>query len=61
MCYTIQGYFFDKKRLEKGQIFYKEYFEYLLDKLREIRASERKFYQKIIDIYATTVDYSEYA
>lgn len=56
--YTIQGYVLDKKRLENGQIFDEEYFEHLLDEIREIRASERKFYQKITDIYATSVDYS---
>ena len=48
----------DKKRLENGQIFDEEYFEHLLDEIREIRASERKFYQKITDIYTTAVDYS---
>ncbi|PXX49689.1 hypothetical protein DFR60_11374 [Hungatella effluvii] len=57
--YTVQGYVLDKKRLENGQIFDEEYFEYLLDEIREIRASERKFYQKITDIYATAVDYSK--
>ena len=56
--FTIQGYVLDKKRLENGQIFDEEYFEHLLDEIREIRASERKFYQKITDIYATAVDYS---
>ncbi|MFR3755420.1 MAG: RhuM family protein [Enterocloster sp.] len=49
----------DKKRLENGQIFDEEYFEHLLDEIRGIRASERKFYQKITDIYATAVDYSK--
>ena len=48
----------DKSRLENGQIFDEEYFEHLLDEIREIRASERRFYQKITDIYATAVDYS---
>ena len=57
--YTIQGYVLDKKRLENGQIFDEEYFEHLLDEIREIRASERKFYQKITDIYVTAVDYSK--
>ncbi|MGI6500544.1 MAG: virulence RhuM family protein [Anaerostipes sp.] len=56
--FTIQGYVLDKKRLENGQIFDEEYFEHLLDEIREIRASERKFYQKITDIYMTAVDYS---
>ena len=59
--YTVQGYVLDKKRLENGQIFDEEYFEHLLDEIREIRASERKFYQKITDIYATAVDYSKEA
>lgn len=59
--FTIQGYVLDKKRLENGQIFDEEYFEHLLDEIREIRASERKFYQKITDIYATAVDYSPMA
>lgn len=49
----------DKKRLENGQIFDEEYFEHLLDEIREICASERKFYQKITDIYATAVYYSK--
>lgn len=56
--FTIQGYVLDKKRLENGQIFDEAYFDHLLDEIREIRASERKFYQKITDIYATSVDYS---
>ncbi len=55
--FTVQGYVLDKKRLENGQIFDEEYFEHLLDEIREIRVSERKFYQKITDIYATAVDY----
>ena len=55
---AIQGYVLDKTRLENGQIFDEEYFEHLLDEIREIRASERKFYQKITDIYSTAVDYS---
>ncbi|WP_331464491.1 RhuM family protein [[Clostridium] hylemonae] len=57
--YTIQGYVLDKKRLENGQIFDEEYFEHLLDEIREIRASERQFYQKITNIYETSVDYSK--
>lgn len=56
--FAVQGYVLDKKRLENGQIFDEEYFEHLLDEIREIRASERKFYQKITDIYSTAVDYS---
>ena len=56
--FAVQGYVLDKNRLENGQIFDEEYFEHLLDEIREIRASERKFYQKITDIYSTAVDYS---
>lgn len=56
--FAIQGYVLDKQRLENGQIFDETYFDHLLDEIREIRASERKFYQKITDIYATAVDYS---
>lgn len=56
--FTIRGYVLDKSRLENGQVFDEEYFEHLLDEIREIRASERKFYQKITDIYSTAVDYS---
>lgn len=56
--FAIRGYVLDKSRLENGQIFDEEYFEHLLDEIREIRASERKFYQKITDIYSTAVDYS---
>lgn len=56
--FAVQGYVLDKKRLENGQIFDEEYFDHLLDEIREIRASERKFYQKITDIYSTAVDYS---
>ena len=56
--FAIQGYVLDKSRLENGQIFDEEYFEHLLDEIREIRASERIFYQKITDIYSTAVDYS---
>lgn len=57
--FAIQGYVLDKSRLENGQIFDEEYFEHLLEEIREIRMSERKFYQKITDIYATSVDYSK--
>lgn len=56
--FTIKGYLLDKTRLENGQIFDENYFDHLLDEIREIRASERKFYQKITDIYATASDYS---
>ena len=56
--YTIQGWVMDKERLKKGHLFTDEYFERQLQYIREIRLSERKFYQKITDIYATAVDYS---
>jgi hypothetical protein len=56
--YAIRGYVLDKDRLKNGAFFSKEYFENLLAEIREIRASERKFYQKITDIYATAMDYS---
>ncbi|MDZ4165487.1 MAG: virulence RhuM family protein [Smithellaceae bacterium] len=55
--YAIRGYVLDKERLKNGAFFSKEYFENLLAEIREIRASERKFYQKITDIYATAMDY----
>ena len=57
--YAIRGYVLDKERLKSGAFFSKEYFENLLAEIREIRASERKFYQKITDIYATAMDYSK--
>ena len=56
--FTRQGYVLDKDRLINGQIFDEDYFEHLLSEIQEIRASERRFYQKITDIYATAVDYS---
>ena len=56
--FTKQGYVLDKNRLMNGQIFDEDYFEHLLAEIQEIRASERRFYQKITDIYATAVDYS---
>lgn len=59
--FAVQGYVLDRRRLENGQVFDEEYFEHLLDEIREIRASERKFYQKITDIYSTAVDYSSTA
>ena len=56
--YTIQGWTMDVERLKHGgSILTNEYFERQLEKIREIRLSERKFYQKITDIYATSVDY----
>ena len=56
--FTKQGYVLDKNRLVNGQIFDDDYFEHLISEIQEIRASERRFYQKITDIYATSVDYS---
>jgi len=55
--YTIQGWTMDSKRLKRGGILTDEFFERQLEKIREIRLSERKFYQKITDIYATALDY----
>lgn len=55
--YTIEGYALDKKRMENGAFLNKDYFEKLLEEIREIRLSERRFYQKITDIYATSLDY----
>jgi len=56
--YAIRGYVLDKERLKNGAFFNQAYFDNLLAEIREIRASERKFYQKITDIYATAMDYS---
>lgn len=56
--FAKQGYVLDKSRLINGQIFDEDYFEHLISEIQEIRASERRFYQKITDIYATAVDYS---
>ena len=56
--YLIKGFILDDDRLKQGKnLFGKDYFDELLDKIREIRASERRFYEKITDIYATSVDY----
>src|SRR5574344_2031280 len=57
--YTIQGWTMDKERLKKGHMFTDEYFERQLQQIREIRLSERKFYQKITDLYATAFDYDK--
>lgn len=57
--YAIKGYVLDRKRLENGTFLGKDYFERLLEEIREIRLSERRFYQKIADIYATSVDYNK--
>ena len=55
--FTIQGYVLDKERMKNGSFIDKDYFEKLLEEIREIRLSERRFYQKITDIYATSIDY----
>ncbi len=57
--FAIKGYVLDKKRLENGSFLGEDYFERLLEEIREIRLSERRFYQKITDIYATSVDYNK--
>ncbi len=59
--YTIQGWTMDSERLKHGGILTDEFFERQLEKIREIRLSERKFYQKITDIYATALDYDSSA
>jgi hypothetical protein len=57
--FAIRGYVLDKARLENGSFLGEQYFDRLLEEIREIRLSERKFYQKITDIYATSLDYSK--
>lgn len=57
--YTIQGWTMDKERLKRGHMFTDEYFERQLQNIREIRLSERKFYQKVTDLYATAFDYDK--
>ncbi len=59
--HTIQGWTMDKERLKKGHMFTDEYFERQLQYIREIRLSERKFYQKVTDLYATAFDYDKNA
>ncbi|GAB4391533.1 MAG: virulence RhuM family protein [Gammaproteobacteria bacterium] len=59
--FAIKGYVLDKKRMENGSYLGEDYFEHLLEEIREIRLSERRFYQKITDIYATSVDYNKSA
>lgn len=56
--YAIRGYVIDRKRMENGTFLNEDYFEHLLAEIREIRLSERRFYQKITDIYATSLDYN---
>ena len=55
--FSKKGYIIDKKRMENGTFFDEDYYDSLLAEIREIRLSERRFYQKITDIYATSVDY----
>lgn len=57
--FTLRGYIIDRERMENGEILGVDYFEQLLQEVREIRLSERRFYQKITDIYATAVDYNK--
>ena len=56
--YAILGYVLDRKRMENGTFLDEDYFEHLLAEIREIRLSERRFYQKLTDIYATAIDYN---
>ena len=57
--YAIRGYVLDRKRMENGTFLGEDYFEHLLAEIREIRLSERRFYQKLTDIYATSIDYNK--
>ena len=57
--FAIRGYVLDKKRMENGTFLGEDYFEHLLAEIREIRLSERRFYQKLTDIYATSMDYNK--
>lgn len=59
--YTIKGWVMDVERIKQGTYLTEKYFEEQLERIREIRASERKFYQKITDIYATAIDYDKTA
>lgn len=59
--FALRGYVIDKKRMENGTFLNEDYFEHLLAEIREIRLSERRFYQKITDIYATAMDYNKEA
>ena len=56
--FAIRGYVIDNKRMENGSFIGVDYFEHLLAEIREIRLSERRFYQKLTDIYATAIDYN---
>jgi hypothetical protein len=57
--FAIRGYVLDKKRMENGTFLGEDYFEHLLAEIREIRLSERRFYQKLTDIYSTSMDYNK--
>ncbi len=57
--FAIKGYVLDRERMENGAYLGEDYFEHLLEEIREIRLSERRFYQKITDIYSTSVDYNK--
>ena len=59
--YALRGYVIDRKRMENGAFLDEDYFEHLLAEIREIRLSERRFYQKITDIYSTAMDYNKNA
>ena len=59
--YTIKGWVIDDERLKRGTYLTEKYFDEQLERIREIRASERKFYQKITDLYATAIDYDKNA
>lgn len=56
--FAIRGYVIDKKRMENGAFIGEDYFEHLLAEIREIRLSERRFYQKLTDVYSTAIDYN---
>jgi len=59
--FSKKGYIIDRKRMENGRFFDEDYFEHLLAEIREIRLSERRLYQKITDIYATSSDYDTHS
>lgn len=57
--YAIRGYVLDRKRMENGAFLGEDYFQRLLEEIREIRLSERRFYQKVTDLFATSLDYDK--
>ena len=59
--FVVKGYMLDSDRLKNGKLFNKQYFEELLEEIREIRASERLFYQKVTDLFATASDYDPHS